>query len=252
MSRDGRGLLDGRRILVTGAGSGIGLAIAQRCVVEGARVALMGRTRAKLDAAAATTGGSPIVGDVTDEASVRAAVAAATAALGGLDGLVNAAGATWTRPTVETSLQTWNEMLAVHMTGTFLVCREAAGILRRSPDAAIVNVSSVAGLLPGLSGSAYAAAKGGQIVFSKALAVELAPQVRVNILCPGPTETTLSRPQYDAMAQAGEFEAFLAKFPLGRIAGAEEIARVACFLVSADAAYVTGAVWTADGGRSLH
>jgi NAD(P)-dependent dehydrogenase (short-subunit alcohol dehydrogenase family) len=215
-------------------------------------VALVGRTQSKLAEAAAQFGGEVIEADVTDEVQVRRAVAAATNALGGLDGVVNAAGATWIRPTSETPIERWREMLDLHMTATFLVCREAIAPLQQCPDSAIVNISSVAGLLPGLSGAAYAAAKGGQIVFSKALAVELAPRVRVNVLCAGPTDTPLSNPNYDAMRAAGTFEGFMRLFPLGRIATPHEIAQVVTFLISSAASYVTGAAWTADGGRALH
>jgi NAD(P)-dependent dehydrogenase (short-subunit alcohol dehydrogenase family) len=172
--------------------------------------------------------------------------------MGGLDGVVNGAGATWIKPTVETPLDQWQTMLDLHMTGTFLVCREAAPFLQKSANASIVNLSSVAGLLPGLSGAAYAAAKAGQIVFSKALAVELAPNVRVNVLCAGPTNTDLSNPNYAAMKKAGTYDGFMKMFPLARIAEPVEIARVVTFLLSSEASYVTGAAWTSDGGRGLH
>jgi NAD(P)-dependent dehydrogenase (short-subunit alcohol dehydrogenase family) len=252
MSADEGQRLAGRRILVTGAGSGIGQAIAELCAARGAQVALVGRTRSKLEAVAKTTGGVVFTADVTREADVRAAVAGAADAMGGLDGVVNAAGYTWTRTTVDTPLADWQGMLDIHMTATFLVCREAAPFLLKDPRSAIVNIASVAGLLPGISGAAYAAAKGGQIVFSKALAVELAPTVRVNVLCAGPTETGLSRPNYNAIAESGGWDAFMKLFPLARIAEPREIAQVACVLLSDEASYTTGAVWSADGGRSLH
>lgn len=251
-TRGPEGRLFGRRILITGAGSGIGRATAELCVREGALLALVGRTKSKLSRVADQIGGTVIEADVTDEAQVRRAVASATSSLGGLDGIVNAAGATWMRPASETPIERWREMLDLHMTATFLVCREATSALQQSSDSAIVNISSVAGLLPGLSGAAYAAAKAGQIAFSKALAVELAPKVRVNVLCAGPTDTPLSNPNYDAMRAAGTYEAFLRLFPLARIASPAEIAQVVTFLLSKEASYVTGAAWTADGGRSLH
>ena len=118
--------------------------------------------------------------------------------------------------------------------------------------AAIVNVASVAGLLPGISSSAYAAAKGGQILFSKALAAELAPDVRVNALVVGPTETPLTEPNFRAMHDSGAYEDFIRLFPLGRVAKPGEIANVAAMLLSDQASFVTGAAWTVDGGRSLH
>jgi NAD(P)-dependent dehydrogenase (short-subunit alcohol dehydrogenase family) len=244
--------LSGRRVLVTGAGSGIGRAIAELAARQGARVALVGRTLSKLEEVARAIGGTAIVADVTQESDARNAIARAVDALGGLDGLVNAAGSTHTHKTTETTLDLWQQMVDIHMTATFLMCREAIPALREQPNAAIVNISSVAGLLPGISGAAYAAAKGGQIVFSRALAVELAPRVRVNTMCAGPTETALSRPNIDAIRKAGGYDKFISLFPLARIAEPMEIAEVVTFLLSARASFVTGAVWTADGGRSLH
>jgi NAD(P)-dependent dehydrogenase (short-subunit alcohol dehydrogenase family) len=243
----------GRRILITGGGSGIGRAIAAACAREGARVALVGRTRAKLDEVAHAIGGAHIeVADVTDEAQVERAVASATAALGGLDGVVNSAGFATMASIEKTTLTAWQALLDVHMTATFLVCRASVAALRREKSAAIVNIASVAGLLPGISSAAYAAAKAGQIVFSKALAVELAPTVRVNALVVGPTETPLTAPNFAAMHESGGFERFIELFPIGRVATPEEIAGVAAFLLSDQAAFVTGAAWTVDGGRSLH
>lgn len=243
----------GRRILITGGGSGIGRAIAAACVQEGARVALLGRTLRALEEAADMTGSVHVeAADVTDEAQVERAVNASAAALGGLDGVVNSAGFATMGPVEQTSLATWRALLDIHMTATFLVCRASVEALRKETSAAIVNIASVAGLLPGISSAAYAAAKGGQILFSKALAAELAPQVRVNALVVGPTDTPLTEPNFQSMHDSGTFEDFMKLFPLRRIARPEEIAAVAAFLLSDQAAFVTGAAWTADGGRSLH
>ena len=248
-----KGKLASRHILVTGAGSGIGKAIAAMCAAEGARVALIGRTLSKLEQAAAESSGAvAIAADVTDEAQVARAVTEASAAMGALDGVVNCAGYTSMRKVEDTPLDEWRGLLDIHMTASFLVSRAAIPALRQGSDASIVNIASVAGLLPGISGAAYAAAKGGQIVFSKALAMELAPAIRVNALCVGPTATMLSIPNYEAMKESGAYPDFLKLFPLARIAEPEEIARVAVFLLSSEAAYVTGAAWSVDGGRSLH
>lgn len=247
------GRLAGRRVLVTGAGSGIGLAIAQRCAREGASVAFVGRTISKLEAAAKDIANSTTIkADVTDEAQVAAMVERAGAQLGGIDGVVNCAGFASMRKVTETTIEEWRALLDIHMSATFLVSRAAIPALRTERHASIVNVASVAGLLPGISGAAYAAAKGGQIVFSKALAVELAPAVRVNALCVGPTATALSTSNFEAMKRAATYADFLRLFPLARIAEPEEIAAVAAFLLSSEAAYVTGAAWSVDGGRSLH
>ena len=240
--------------LVTGAGSGIGEAIAGACAQQGARVALFGRSPGKLDSVAARLPEAfPIACDVTDEAQVREAIDAADRAMEGIDGLVNCAGFTSMNRLAETSLAEWRGLVDIHITACFLTCRAAEPALRRArEEAAILNIASVAGLLPGISGAAYAAAKGGQILFSKALAMEFAPDIRVNALCVGPTATSLSEPNYEAMRRSGTYEAFLSLFPLGRIAAPEEVAGIAAFLLSREAAYVTGAAWTVDGGRSQH
>jgi NAD(P)-dependent dehydrogenase (short-subunit alcohol dehydrogenase family) len=247
-------LLTDRRVIVTGGGSGIGEAIVEACVAEGAQVALLGRSRAKLESISNRLEGThAIVADVTDEGQVEDAISASDAAMGGIDGLVNCAGFASMRSLCDTSLSEWRSLIDIHMTACFLTSRAAAPFLdRAAPHAAILNIASVAGLLPGISGAAYAAAKGGQILFSKALAMELAPRVRVNALCVGPTATTLSQPNYDAMRDAGTYADFLKLFPIGRIAEPSEIAAIAAFLLSRKAAFVTGAAWTVDGGRSLH
>jgi NAD(P)-dependent dehydrogenase (short-subunit alcohol dehydrogenase family) len=245
--------LVGRRVLITGAGSGIGRQIAILCAREGAKVALVGRTRETLEATAAMIGSAHVeAADVTDEARVERAVAASVAALGGLDGIVNCAGFATIGPIEQTSLADWHALLDIHMTATFLVCRASIAALRGERSAAIVNVASVAGLMPGISSAAYAAAKGGQILFSKALAAELAPEVRVNALVVGPTETPLTAPNFQAMHDSGTYEDFIGLFPLRRVAKPEEIANVAAMLLSDEASFVTGAAWTVDGGRSLH
>ncbi len=246
------GRLAGRRILITGAGSGIGRAVALRFAAEGAKLALVGRTMSKLAPVAKATGGTAIIADVTDEASVKAMIKTAAKAMGGLDGIVNSAGFTHNPSIEKTKLKDFNAQIAIHMTATFLVCREAIPHLRKAGKATIVNIASVAGLLPGLSGGVYAAAKGGQIVFTKALAMELAPNIRVNVVAAGPANTPLSEPNYQIMKKAGTWDKFMEKFALARISEPEEIAGSVLFLTSDDSSYTTGSVVSAEGGRALH
>jgi NAD(P)-dependent dehydrogenase (short-subunit alcohol dehydrogenase family) len=252
MEKAPAGRLAGRRILLTGGGSGIGTAATELFMAEGAKVGIVGRTVDKLDSVARQTGAIPVVADVTKEEDVRRAVTEAAAKLGGIDGVVNGAGITWTKLTEETTLQSWQSMLDIHMTATFLICRECIPHLRKAGKATIVNLASVAGLLPGLSGASYAAAKAGQITFSKALAAELAPNIRVNALCAGPTDTDLSRPNYEIMKQNGKWEGFLNMFLLHRISEPKEIAAGLLFLTSDESSFITGVALAADGGRSLH
>lgn len=248
----GSGRLLGRRILITGPGSGIGKAIALRFAAEGAKLALVGRTMGTLAPVAKKTGGTAIVADVTDEAAVKKAVAAAAKAMGGLDGIVNCAGFTTMAPIEKTTVDMFRAQLDIHIIAPFLVCREAVPFLRKAGKGTIVNIASVAGLLPGLSGSAYSAAKGGEILFTKALAMELAPKIRVNVVAAGPANTSLSIPQYELMKKNGTWAGFMSKFALARVADPEEIVGAVLFLTGDESSYTTGTVVSADGGRALH
>jgi NAD(P)-dependent dehydrogenase (short-subunit alcohol dehydrogenase family) len=237
------GRLQGRRIVVTGAASGIGRAIAQLFAAEGAALALFDRDAAGLAATAAQTGGHVCEVDVASEASVAAAAAQAALALGGIDGVVNAAGIMRTGPMEDTPMAVWRQVIDVNLTGTFMVSRACLPWLRKAEGATIVNIASAAGLLPNAPGlTAYAASKGGVVNLSRAMAAELAPAIRVNTVCPGMVDTPM----------AEGFHANVGNYALKRLAQPEEIARVILFLTSADGSYVTGATLAADGGRSFH
>ena len=237
------GRLQGRRIVVTGAASGIGRAIAQLFAAEGAALALFDRDAAGLAATAAQTGGHVCEVDVASEASVAAAAAQAAQALGGIDGVVNAAGIMRTGPIEDTPMAVWRQVIDVNLTGTFMVSRACLPWLRQAEGATIVNIASAAGLLPNAPGlTAYAASKGGVVNLGRAMAAELAPAIRVNTVCPGMVDTPM----------AEGFHANVGNYALKRLAQPAEIARVILFLTSADGSYVTGATLAADGGRSYH
>jgi NAD(P)-dependent dehydrogenase (short-subunit alcohol dehydrogenase family) len=237
------GRLQGRRIVVTGAASGIGRAIAQLFAAEGAALALFDRDAAGLALTAAQTGGHVCEVDVASEASVTAAAAQAAQALGGIDGVVNAAGIMRTGPIEETPMAVWRQVIDVNLTGTFMVSRACLPWLRQAEGATIVNIASAAGLLPNAPGlTAYAASKGGVVNLGRAMAAELAPAIRVNTVCPGMVDTPM----------AEGFHANVSNYALKRLAQPAEIARVILFLTSADGSYVTGATLAADGGRSYH
>lgn len=237
------GRLQGRRIVVTGAASGIGRAIAQLFAEEGAALALFDRDAAGLTATAALTGGHVCEVDVASETSVAAAAAQAAAALGGIDGVVNAAGIMRTGPMEDTPMTVWRQVIDVNLTGTFMVSRACLPWLRQAEGATIVNIASAAGLLPNAPGlTAYAASKGGVVNLGRAMAAELAPAIRVNTVCPGMVDTPM----------AEGFHANVGNYALKRLAQPAEIARVILFLTSADGSYVTGATLAADGGRSFH
>ena len=237
------GRLQGRRILITGAASGIGKATALLFAKEGASVALLDLDQARVAEAASLVGGYGFQGNVADEVSTSHAVEQAARALGGIDGLVNAAGIMRTGSMAQTPLSVWREVLEVNLTGTYVVSRCCLPWLTKSTGATIVNIASGAGLLPNSPGmTVYAASKGGVVTLTRAMAAELAPGIRVNSVCPGMVDTPM----------ADGFRTNVGNYALKRIADPDEIARAILFLTSADGSYVTGAALAVDGGRTFH
>jgi NAD(P)-dependent dehydrogenase (short-subunit alcohol dehydrogenase family) len=240
---NGSNRLTGRRIVLTGAASGIGKATALLFAREGASLALLDRDSDGLAKTATETGGRPIQVDVTQEQSVSDAVEEAGVALGGIDGLVNAAGIMLVGRLNELPVESWRRTLDVNLTGTYLVARNCARWMAKEPMATIVNIASAAGLLPNAPGlTAYAASKGAVVNFGRALAAELAPAIRVNTVCPGMVDTPM----------ADGFRANVGNYALKRIADPVEIAGAILFLTSAESSYITGTVIAVDGGRTFH
>jgi NAD(P)-dependent dehydrogenase (short-subunit alcohol dehydrogenase family) len=238
-----QGRLRGRRIVVTGAASGIGRAVTQLFAAEGARLALLDRNAEGVAQVAHATGGRPIETDITQERSVEEAIDEAGVALGGIDGVVNAAGIMLVGRIGELPVDSWRRTLDVNLTGTYLVVRHCLRYMAKEPGGTIVNIASAAGLLPNAPGlTAYAASKGAVVNLGRALAAELAPAIRVNTVCPGMVDTPM----------AEGFRANVGNYALQRIADPAEIARAILFLTSTDSSYVTGATLAADGGRSFH
>jgi NAD(P)-dependent dehydrogenase (short-subunit alcohol dehydrogenase family) len=249
--------LTGRRILIAGAAGGIGRATATRFIDEGARVAGLDCDEAALAVLAAEAGPENLSGfrvDVTDPASVSAAVAAAAAALGGLDGVVNAAGIDLVADIETMAFADWNRIIAVNLTGPVLVMRAAFPHLKAAGGGTIVNVSSGAGLSPLKRRIGYCASKAGLQMASKALAMEASEfGIRVNTVCPGAVETELFRSSIDSEPDpAATYEAARARYALHRIAAPEEIAAAILWLTSAESSYVTGTAIAVDGGRTFH
>jgi NAD(P)-dependent dehydrogenase (short-subunit alcohol dehydrogenase family) len=244
--------LAGRRILVTGGASGIGRATAELFATEGAAVAVLDRAADAAALVARGIGGHSVAADVADSASVDAAVGDAASALGGLDGVVNAAGILSASGIADTAPDVFARTLAVNLTGTFLVVRAALRFLQAAPTATIVNIGSGVGLLPTGPGSiAYVASKGGVIAMSKAMAIELAPAIRVNVVCPGMVETAMT--QGFLRNATGEVAPELAaRYALKRPATPQEIAAAILFLTSEEASFVTGIALPVDGGRTFH
>lgn len=248
-----------RAALITGGTSGIGLAAAALFLRQGWRVALVGRSKARGAAALAALPGSGedcffLTGDVGRTEECAALVAQAREKLGGIDVLVNSAGVYLERAIDDTTEADFDALFAVNVKGAYFMCKEAAKHLKESAAGAIVNVSSDAGVNGNFLCTAYCASKGALTVFTKALALELAPcGVRVNCVCPGDVDTPLTQRQLDAAPDAEEARRQMrAVYPLGRIARAEEVAEVVCFLASERASFVTGAAWGVDGGVTAY
>ena len=239
--------LDGRRVIVTGAASGMGRAIARRFAAEGARLGLIDLNPDGLDA----SGDVRIGIDITDLAALADAVARIADQLGGIDGVVNAAGILRTARIEDTDAALWRRIHDVNLLAPAQLCRFAIPHLRAAGGGTIVNVASLGGLRPNAMMGAYAASKGGLIAFTKVLATELAADnVRANALCPG----FIATPMTDALYVEGpeRRDATLSRLAMNRAGTPEEIAAMALFLTSDESSFTTGAVLTADGGSSWH
>lgn len=235
--------LSGMRVLVTGAAGGIGGAVVERLVSEGARVAGADLQPPRDDRLAAA-----LAGDVTDQEQVAAMVAAAREALGGVDALVALAGVQAFGPTHELDPDVFRRTLEVNVLGTFLVTRAVLPEMLQRRSGRIVTVGSTAAVCaaPGLA--AYAAAKGAVLQFTRSIAVEYAGHgIRANCLCPGGTATPMMA-EIDRRRQGTDH--FLAGHPIGRYAEPAEIAAAAAYLLSDDASFVLGAAVMVDGGYS--
>jgi NAD(P)-dependent dehydrogenase (short-subunit alcohol dehydrogenase family) len=245
--------LAGRRVLVTGAASGIGLAIARLFRREGAGVAMLDRDKAEL-ARVLVDGAVPLDCDVTDERRVREAVAAGAASLGGLDGVVNSAGIDLMRPFESMTVEEWTRVMAVDLTGPMLVCHAALPALRAAGRGTIVNIASGAALRPLEQRTAYCAAKAGLVMFGKTLAVDLAPyHIRVNAICPGIIDTPLFRASWAGAADPeSELTRILDRYVIKRPGQPDEIAHAALYLTGDESSFVTGAALAVDGGRTFH
>ena len=241
-------------LFATGAGSGIAAAVAQRFTEEGGLVAVADLNGENARMVADKLGGLPLEVDVADEASVVDAVRTAHEHFGRIDCAFPAAGFADFGPISEWSLERWNRMLGVHLGGTFLVCREVAPLMRAQGAGSIVNVASIAAITAQSTNHAYGAAKGAIAAFSRQLALDLAPEIRVNVLAPGRIRTPMTRPVH-VMRGDGDYErgAKLAAEAtvLKRLGEPEEMAATVCFLLSEDAGFITGAVIVADGGETI-
>jgi 3-oxoacyl-[acyl-carrier protein] reductase len=248
--------LAGTDALVTGANRGIGRGIAEGLAEAGARVAVNHPPGADERAAAETAveairveGGEAMAleGDVSDADSVTEMVETFESAYGPADILVNNAGILTQSRLTEMSVEMWDEIMAVDLRGVFLATRFVLPGMLESGGGAVVNVASQLGLVGGEELVHYSAAKGGVIAFTRALAREVSPEVRVNAVAPGPVETALLDDITEEWRQEKK-----ASLPMDRLGQVEDIVPTVVFLASDDAAYYTGQTLSPDGGDAMH
>ncbi len=241
--------LNNRVAVVTGGARGIGFAIAERATASGAKVAIWDTDLAEGQKVAARLGGFAAQVDVSDNASVSAALAATEAALGPIDILVANAGITGPNALTEDyPVEAWQRVLDIDLTGVFLCCRAVVPGMRARNYGRIVNIASIAGKEGNPNAVAYSAAKAGVIGLTKSLGKELATTgVRVNCVTPAAAATDI----FKQMTQA-QIDYMLSKIPAARFAQVEEIAALACWLASEDCSFSTGAVFDVSGGRATY
>jgi len=243
--------LDGRTAFVTGAGRGIGLAISQRLLTDGARVLMVDRDAATVEGAAKRLGADAraLVADVTRTADVERAVQAAHDWHGRLDIVVNNAGITGRSvPMWELSDDDWRKVIDVDLTSVFLVCRAAVRLMRPRASGRIINIASIAGKEGNPTLVPYSTAKAGVIGLTKALAKEVATQgILVNAVAPAVIGTDLLQ-----QMERSTVDMLIAKIPMGRVGKPEEVAALVAWMASDECSFSTGAVYDLSGGRATY
>lgn len=252
-----KGEFAGRKVIITGGAAGLGLSTAQALVSEGAAVALLDLDGAGVEAAARALSGKRarafgVVADVTDPASVEHAVAAARLALGPIDGLFNNAGVAALGSVHDSTLESWERVWAVGVTGTFLASRAVLPEMIERKRGVIVNMGSVAGMVGIPEMAAYCAAKGAIVNLTRQMAADYSKHgVRVNCVCPGTvSETAMGRSLLSNDRSEEASNRRVARYPIGRFGTPGEIAAAVTFLLSDAASFCLGSIFTVDGGMT--
>ena len=240
--------LAGKRVLITGGASGIGAATAARFLDERGRVCVLDRDAAARERIARELPqlAGTVDADVSSREQVERAFAEAVRLMGGVDVLINNAGISIRHKFLDITPESWNNVIAVNLTGVFYVAQAAARHMMERGSGVILNTASTNGMVGQPYYADYNATKAGVIELTRTMALELAPKVRVNAVAPGYVLTPMQRAEYtDEM-----LEEVNRKIPLGRHAKPEEVAGLFAFLASDDAAYITGHVYTIDGAET--
>ncbi len=237
--------LQDRVAIVTGAGRGIGKAIAEAMAAEGARVVVADRDEAAARQTASQLEATPLPVDIGDPHSMEKLFAAVVDQFGRIDILVNNAGVGITRLVVDTALEDWERVIRINLTGSFLCCQQAARQMMRQKSGRIINIVSLSGQRGGVGRGAYGASKAGLEVLTKILAVELAEHgINVNAIAPGPIMTDVAREMHTQETR----DAYHRLIPQRRYGEPREIATAAVFLASGESSYVNGHTLNVDGG----
>lgn len=243
--------LTAKAAFVTGAGSGIGKAIAQLFAAEGAQVAVAdidGDRAARTAASIVEAGGSAVAltCDVTAAASIDAAFAATAEAFGGVDVLVNNAGMGQLGTVADLDQETWDRVMALNVRSVFLCSKAAIPLMLARGGGRIINIASVSGITASAGRAAYTASKGAVVMLTRAMALDHAGQrINVNAICPGVVVTAMTE---QSLTDPATKQQKLNDTPLGRLADPSEIAPAAVYLASADGSFVTGSALVVDGG----
>ena len=239
--------LEGKRVVITGGASGIGAATAQRFIEEGSRVAVVDWNQDSCQKIKAELPGLELVlnADISDVQQVKNAYAQIDQAWGGLDVLINNAGISIRHNFLDITPEEWIKIQSINLNGTFYMAQAAAKRMLEH-GGVIINMGSTNALAGNPYYTDYNASKAGVIEMTKTMALELAPKIRVNVICPGYVMTPMQKAEYTEEM----FAALNEKLPLKRHADPNEVAALFAFLASDDAAYLTGGVYVIDGGET--